>query len=219
MTLQLFAHPFSSYSLKALIGFYETGAPFTLRRLSSDDPATASEFAALWPLQRFPILRDGARTIVEATSIIEHLAVHHGAGASLIPRDPDAAVEVRMMDRVFDNYVHVPQSKCVFDFVRAPEARDAQGVAEARALLDQAYAWLDGRMAGRQWAVGDEFSLADCAAAPALLYGNWTHPIDARFVDLLAYRRRLLARPSVARAVDEGRPYRSYFPLGAPDRD
>jgi glutathione S-transferase len=219
MTLQLFAHPFSSYSLKALVGFYETGAPFTLRKLSSDDPATAAEFAELWPLQRFPILRDGERTIVEATAILEHLAARYPGAGTLIPADPDTAVEVRMMDRIFDNYVHVPQGKCVFDVVRSPERRDAQGVAEARDLMDRAYAWLDARMAGRTWAVGEAFSMADCAATAALLYGDWTHPIDRKFETLIAYRRRLLARPSVARAVDEGRPYRSYFPLGAPDRD
>ena len=219
MTLQLFAHPFSSYSQKALIGLYENDIPFTLRKLSSDDPATAEEFAALWPIQRFPILVEDGRTILEASTIIEYLQARHPGPVRLIPEDPDAAVEVRMLDRVFDNYVMTPQGKCVFDAIRAPEARDVQGVAEARALLDTTYAWLDQRMAGREWAVGESFTLADCAAAPSLFYADWTHPIPAQLVNLHAYRRRLLARPSYARAVDEGRPYRHFFPLGAPDRD
>jgi glutathione S-transferase len=112
-----------------------------------------------------------------------------------------------------------PQQKIVFDAIRKPENRDGQGVAEARAMLDIAYRWLDGKMAGRQWAAGDGFSLADCAAAPALFYADWTHAIGESFANVRAYRRRLLARPSFARAVDEARPYRQFFPLGAPDRD
>jgi len=124
-----------------------------------------------------------------------------------------------MLDRVFDNYVMTPQGKCVFDAIRPAEVRDAHGVAEARAMLETSYAWLDGWMAGREWASGDAFSLADCAAAPSLFYADWTHRIGAQFTNLHAYRARLLARPSFARAVDEARPYRSFFPLGAPDRD
>ena len=123
------------------------------------------------------------------------------------------------MDRVFDNYIMTPMQTIVFDFIRAPELRDAYGVARARTMLDTAYAWLDGLMAARQWAAGDNFSLADCAAAPSLFYADWVHPIPERLGNLRAYRARLLARPSFARAVDEGRPYRSLFPPGAPDRD
>jgi len=137
----------------------------------------------------------------------------------LIPEDPKAALEVRMMDRFFDNYVSTPQQKIVFDRIRDEANRDAQGVAEARAMLETAYAWLNQRMAGREWAAGDSFSLADCGAAPFLFYADWTHPIADAFAHVRAYRRRLLARPSFARAVDEARPYRAYFPLGAPDRD
>jgi glutathione S-transferase len=219
MTLQLFAHPFSSYCQKALIAFYENDIPFTFRMLSSDEPANTEEFAALWPIKRFPLLVDDGRTILEASTIIEHLQVRHPGPVRLIPQDPDAAVEVRMLDRVFDNYVMTPQGKCVFDAIRPAEVRDAHGVAEARAMLETSYAWLDGWMAGREWASGDAFSLADCAAAPSLFYADWTHRIGAQFTNLHAYRARLLARPSFARAVDEARPYRSFFPLGAPDRD
>jgi glutathione S-transferase len=219
MTLQLFAHPFSSYCQKALIAFYENDIPFTFRMLSSDEPANGEEFARLWPIKRFPVLVDNGRTILEATSIIEHLAVRHPGPVRLIPEDPDAAVEVRMMDRVFDNYVMTPQGSIVFNSIRQPQDRDPYGDTQARAMLETAYAWLDERMADRQWAAGETFTLADCAAAPSLFYADWTHPIDPRFGHLLGYRRRLLDRPSFARAVDEARPYRSYFPLGAPDRD
>ena len=112
-----------------------------------------------------------------------------------------------------------PQGKCVFDALRAPESRDPAGVADAKTMLETVYAWLDQRMEGREWAVGDAFSLADCAAAPSLFYADWTHAIPERFTTLIAYRKRLLARPSFERAVDEARPYRAFFPLGAPDRD
>ncbi len=214
MSLQLFFHPFSSYSQKALIALYENGTPFTARVLSPEDPATGAEFAARWPIKRFPILVDGERTILEASAVIEYLDAAHPGPVRLIPQDPLAAVDVRMMDRVFDNYVSTPQQKLVYDALRAPEARDAQGVGEARAALETAYAWLDARMADREWAAGT-FSLADCAAAPALFYADWSHKIADRFANLLAYR----ARPSFARAVDAARPFRPYFPLGAPDRD
>jgi glutathione S-transferase len=218
MTLQLFAHPFSSYCQKALIALYENATPFTFRMLSPEDAETGAEFAALWPIKRFPVLVDEGQTLFEATIIIEHLQIHHPGPVTLIPADPDAALEVRMLDRFFDNYVSTPQQKVVFDAIRAPEARDPQGVADARAMLETAYAWLDQRMAEREWAAGD-FSLADCGAAPFLFYADWTHEIGPQFANVRAYRKRLLARPSVARAVDEARPFRPFFPLGAPDRD
>jgi glutathione S-transferase len=219
MSLQLFAHPFSSYCQKALIAFYENETPFTFRMLSPEEPTNGEQFAALWPIQRFPLLLDGERMVPEASIIIEYLQVHYPGPVRLIPDDADAAVDVRMMDRFFDNYVMTPQGKCVFDSLRAPEARDTQGVSEAKAMLETSYAWLDQRMAGRTWACGETFSLADAAAAPSLFYADWTHAIPAQFKAVHAYRARLLARPSFARAVDGGRPYRHFFPLGAPDRD
>jgi glutathione S-transferase len=124
-----------------------------------------------------------------------------------------------MLDRILDNYVSTPQQKVVFDCLRPEDSRDAYGVAEARAMLETAYAWLDRHMAGREWAAGDSFSLADCAAAPALFYADWVHEIARRFANVRAYRARLLARPSFARCVEEARPYRPLFPLGAPERD
>lgn len=219
MSLQLFAHPFSSYCQKVLIALYENDIPFQMRLLSPDDPATGEEFQCLWPMQRFPLLLDGERPVMESSIIIEYLQQHHAGPITLIPEQPDAALEVRMLDRFFDLYVMTPMQKPVFDSLCPADLRDAYGVAEAKKLLARSYAWLDEKLAGRTWAAGDTFSLADCAAAPSLFYADWVSPIDATFANLRAYRQRLLARPSFARAVDEARPYRSYFPLGAPDRD
>jgi glutathione S-transferase len=217
--MKLYAHPFSSYCQKVLIALYENGTPFELQLLTQDDEVTLAEHAALWPLKRMPVLVDEGWTVVEASIIVEHLGLHHPGPARLIPDDARAALDVRMLDRFFDNYVMTPMQKIVFDSIRPAESRDAYGVAEARALLDTAYRWLDDTIAGREWAAGGTFSLADCAAAPSLFYADWVHRIDESFPQLRAYRRRLLDRPSFARAVDEGRPYRSWFPLGAPDRD
>lgn len=216
--MKLYAHPFSSYCQKVLIALYENDIPFELRMLGGDEQA-AAEHAALWPLKRMPVLVDEGRTVLEASIIVEHLALHHPGPVKLIPADRQAALDVRMMDRIFDNYVATPMQRIVFDVIRAPENRDRQGVAEARKMLDTAYGWLDERMRGREWAAGDAFSLADCAAAPALFYADWAHPIGAKFSSVRAYRARLLARPSFARAVEEARAYRPLFPLGAPNRD
>jgi glutathione S-transferase len=217
--MRLFAHPFSSYCQKVLIALYENDTPFEFRMLAPGDERATAELAALWPLGRFPVLVDDGRTVVEASIIIEYLGLHHPGPVRLIPEDLRAALDVRMMDRFFDNYVMAPMQKIVGDRIRAAEQRDPQGVAEARATLDTAYRWLDDVVTGREWAAGDTFSLADCAAAPALFYADWVHPVGTAFSNVQAYRRRLLARPSFARAVDEARPYRPLFPLGAPDRD
>jgi glutathione S-transferase len=217
--MKLYAHPFSSYCQKVLIALYENDIPFEFRMLAPDDERMAAELEALWPLKRFPVLVDDGCTVVEASIIIEHLGLHHPGPVRLIPGDARVALDVRTMDRFFDNYVSTPQQKIVFDSIRAAENRDRQGVAEAREMLDTAYRWLDDAMTRREWAAGDAFSLADCAAAPALFYADWTHAIGEAFSNVHAYRRRLLARPSFARAVDEARPYRPLFPLGAPDRD
>ena len=219
MPMKLYAHPFASYCQKVLIALYENDTPFELRMLAPGDEKAAAEQEALWPLKRIPVLVDAGRTVVETSIIIEHLGLHHRGPVRLIPEDPRAALDVRMMDRFFDNYIMTPMQKIVSDSIRAAEDRDRQGVAEARKMLDTAYRWLDDAMTGRQWAAGDTFTLADCAAAPALFYADWAHPIGETFSSVHAYRRRLLARPSFARAVDEARPYRPLFPLGAPDRD
>ena len=217
--LQLFAHPFSSYCQKVLIALYENATPFEWRLLGGDDAATQAEHEALWPLKRMPLLLDEGRAVMESSIIIEHLALYHPGPVSLLPAAPRDALAVRALDRFFDQYVSTPMQKIVFDRIHPESQRDPQGVIEARQLLDRAYAWLDQTLAGREWAAGPDFSLADCAAAPALFYADWTQPIAPQFAVVQAYRRRLLARPSFARAVDEARPYRAYFPLGAPDHD
>ena len=217
--MKLYAHPFSSYCQKALIAFYENGTPFEWGLLSPENEPALAEHAALWPLRRMPVLVDAGRTVIEASLIVEYLDLHHPGPVRLLPQDARDALEVRSLDRCFDNYVMTPMQKIVLDLIRPAEHRDPYGVAEARRLLDTSYAWLDGRLAGRTWAAGDAFGLADCAAAPSLFYADWVHPIGAEHRVLRAYRQRLLARPSFARAVDEARPFRKFFPPGAPDRD
>ena len=217
MALTLYSHPLASFCHKVLLALYENGTPFDYRSL--EDAQNGAELAALWPMKRFPVLVDGQRTVLEASCIIEYLQLHHPGAVRLIPADADAALDVRMLDRFFDNYVSTPQQKVVFDALCAETDRDPHGVRKARAMLETSYAWLDARMATRTWACGDDFSLADCGAAPFLFYADWTHAIEPRFANVRAYRERLLARPSFKRAVDEARPFRPYFPLGAPDRD
>jgi glutathione S-transferase len=219
MSPTLFAHPFSSYCQKVLIALYENQTPFAYRLLDRSDVATMEEFEALWPIKRFPLLVDGQQTVAESTIIIEHLELNHPGPTPLIPHDREAALEVRFLDRCFDNYIHTPMQRIVSDSLRQEGERDPKGVEDARHMLDTAYEWLERRLPDRGWAAADQFGLADCAAAPALFYADWVHPISDAFAKVRAYRSRLLARPSVARAVDEARPYRSYFPLGAPDRD
>ncbi|NYZ16341.1 glutathione S-transferase family protein [Azospirillum sp. RWY-5-1] len=213
----LFGHPFAAYCQKVLIAFYEAEAPFRFRVLT--DPDTAAEFRSLWPVQRMPILIEDGRTLMESTVIIEHLALTRPAARPLLPADPHDALAVRTMDRIFDNYIMTPMQAIVFDRLREEGNRDPYGVAQARRLLDTTYAWLDDTLAGKSWAAGEGFSLADCAAAPSLFYADWVHPIDPGLERLRGYRQRLLERSSFAHVVDEARPYRTLFPGGAPDRD
>jgi glutathione S-transferase len=215
MSLTLYYHPFSSYSQKAEIAFYQKGIAFEAKLLDGSG-SVQSDFAALWPIGKFPILTDGDRLVFEATGIIEYLDARYPDTERLVPADPLQAAEVRMWDRFFDNYINGPQQRIVYAAI-GQEVDDGTGGAKWKAALDTAYAILDRRMAGRDWAASDRFSLADCAAAPALLYADWTHPIGKQFRNVWAYRDRLLAWPSYARALDEARPYRHFFPLGAPE--
>jgi glutathione S-transferase len=218
MSLALHAHPFSSYCQKVLIALYENDIPFDLALIDFGDPKSMAAFEALWPVKRMPVLVDGDKTVMESSIIIEHLELHHGGNGRLIPADPSAALDVRFMDRFFDGYVMTPMQRIVSDSFRAADKHDEQGVAGARSLLDTSYRWLEKHMAGREWASGDGFTMADCAAGPAL-YADWVHQIPAALPNVRAYRGRLLARPSFDRVVNEARQYRSLFPLGAPDRD
>ncbi|GGF78520.1 glutathione S-transferase [Azorhizobium oxalatiphilum] len=211
MSITLYLHPFSSYCQKAKMAFYEKEIPFETRMLDGSEPG-ASDFAALWPIGRFPVAVEGERLVFEATGIIEYLEARFPDAMPLIPADPLAAAEVRMWDRFLDNYISYPQQRLVYGKL----GREADDPPRWRAALETAYGLLDARMAGREWVAGD-FSLADCAAAPALLYADWSHPIPEGLAALKAYRARLLARPSYARALDEARPWRAYFPLGAPE--
>lgn len=213
MSLQLYMHPLSSYTHKALIALYENDLPFTPLRV--DEPEIGAAFRVLWPVGRFPVLRDDARgaVITEATTIIEYLAVHCPGPVDLIPSDRAAAVKVRERDRFFDNYLHTPMQKFAFDARRPPEARDAYGVDEARALYRTALDVLEADMATRTWAVGETFTLADCAAAPALFYGDrFFGPFARTHPNAMAYLARLKARPSYARALREAEPFFHMLP-------
>jgi glutathione S-transferase len=162
-SMKLYAHPFSSYCQKVLVALYENATSFEYRNL--EDASASAELESLWPLKRFPVLVDGGHTILESSTIIEHLQIHHAGTTRLIP-EGDAGVAVRMLDRIFDNYVMTPMQKVVLDQLRPEAGRDAYGVTEARGQLDRIYAWLDRRVTGHAWAAGSAFTLADCAAAP-----------------------------------------------------
>ncbi|MCO5120587.1 MAG: glutathione S-transferase family protein [Burkholderiaceae bacterium] len=220
MALALYGHPFSSYTQKALIALYENGTPFEFRCIGPDTPQHSAEWLRRWPLGKFPLLVDGDRQVVETSIIIEYLQLAHPGPVRLLPADPMAALDVRFLDRFFDLHVMDAMQIAVDSALgRIPVTSPAAGRALAGERLERAYAWLEGWLAGRTWAAGEEFTLADCAAAPSLFYADWTHRISDAHPMLRAYRARLLARPSFARAVDEARPFRPLFPLGAPERD
>ena len=219
--LRLFAHPFSSYCMKVLIPLWADRTPFSYRHIENghpDEPANAAYLLARSPFGQFPLLMDGDRAIFESTPIIDYLALHYPGSNRWIPAG-DEGLRVRFLDRFFDLHVMSNMQKVVGDQLRPEGKRDPFGVAKARSDLGKAYDWLETNLATDQWAVGDNFTLADCTAGPSLLYADWVEEISPSRPRLAAYRARLLAHPAVARAVDEARPYRSYFPLGAPDRD
>ncbi len=219
MSLALYGHPFSSYTQKVLIALYENGTPFEFRCLGSDTPQHSAEWLRRWPLGKFPLLVDGERNIAETSIIIEYLQLVHTGPVRLLPADPTAALDVRFLDRFFDLHVMTAAEHAVHGALTGVPEKRQQGLLLATTKLELAYAWLEGHLAGRTWAAGKDFTMADCAAAPSLFYADWTHQIPEKYSLLRDYRARLLTRPSFARAVDEARPFRSYFPLGAPNRD
>lgn len=223
--LRLHGHPFSSYTWKALIPLYANGTPFEFVQMEGDRPLSEQFPGKVHPGGHIPVLEDSGIVVFEATSIVEHLAVHHPGPAPLIPEDPAEAVVARMMDRVFDNYVMGNMQRVVAaHFVNRDkpelglrEMPDAAEVAGGRMRLRQAYAWLE------QWlgenGLPPHVSLVSCAAAPSLFYADWIEPIGENQTRLRALRAELLALPAVSRCVEDARPYRAFFPLGAPDRD
>jgi glutathione S-transferase len=211
VSLTLHQHPFAAYCWKALIALYERDVPFTSELVEAD----RSALAALWPPASLPVLVDGDTVVPESSTVVEYLD-RHGSAPPLIPESRDAALWTRVWDRVIDGHVMTPMQAIVFDALRPDGDKDPYGVANARAKLDDAYAILDGRLDGG-WLAGETFTLADCAAGPALHYADVVHPIDrGAHPALSAYLERLLARPSVARVIDEARPYRELFPLPWP---
>jgi glutathione S-transferase len=217
MSLQFFGHPFSSYTQKVLIALWADETPFEYRILEQDHPENFEELKRHSPYGLFPLIIHDSRPVFESTTIIEHLQAHHPGPNRWIP-DGEEGRRVRFLDRFFDLYVMGNMQVPVADKLRPDGTQDALGVERARQKLHVAYDWLE-REIGHAWAAGDRFTLADCAAAPSLFYADWVEEIGDGRPKLKAYRERLLAHPIVARAVDEGRPYRAYFPLGAPDRD
>ncbi|KQP11831.1 glutathione S-transferase family protein [Pseudorhodoferax sp. Leaf267] len=213
MALTLYYHPLSSYCHKVLVALYEAGVPFTPRHVNLGDAADRATLTALWPMCKFPVLQDEARTVAESSIVIEYLAQHFPSAAALLPADTDTRLQVRLWDRVCDQYVHQPMQKIVGDRLRPAGEQDARGVADARALIQQAYAMLDRQLDGRTWLASEGFSLADCAASPALFYAAILEPVPPAHAQLRAYCERLLARPSVARTVQEAGPWFQYFPF------
>ena len=216
MSLDLFFHPFASFCQKALIAFYENDTPYEPHIVDLGDEGQRAAFLALWPIGKFPVVRDGrlGLTLPESTIIIEHLDLHYGGATRFVPADGDAALQVRLGDRFYDHYVQEPMQKIVGDRNRPPGAKDPHGVTQARAILQTAYGLIEHRMAARTWNMGESFTLADCAAAPALRYAAMVEPFEKTHPATAAYLRRLSDRPSFARVLDEAAPYAHFFPKG-----
>lgn len=214
MTLKLYYHPLSSYCHKALIALYENDIAFDPVVVNLMDPVSSGEMKALWPVGKFPVLKDEQRNhvVAEASVIIDYLDTHY-ARRRLIPADPDKAWQARMWDRFFDLYVMEKQGKLVDDNMRPEESRDPFGVAKAKEALAKSYAIFEARLGENIWAIGDDYSLADCAASPALFYANCAVPIDDTTPRLKAYYQRLVERPSYLRALKEAAPFFDWVPL------
>jgi glutathione S-transferase len=218
MSLTLYAHPFSSYCWKVQIPLDADGTPYEYRNVDPSNPGVMDELKALWPIGKFPILGDDGKVIAESSCIIEHLQAHHPGANVWIP-DGEEGRRVRFLDRFFDLHVQGNMQPSVNHALRPEGCGDAFGAEQGLNALRIAYDWLEANLPDSEWAAGDRFTMADCAAAPALFYADWVDEIGDARPRLKAYRARLLAHPAVSKSVEAARPYRAYFPLGAPDRD
>jgi len=214
MSLTLHFHPLASYCWKALIALYENDTPFTPNLVDLGDPAARAALVKLWGIGKFPVLRDEARneTVPESSIIVEYLDSHYRGRTRFIPDDPARALQTRLRDRFYDLYVHLPMQKIMGDRLRAEGKQDPHGVEEARAQLRTSYAMIEQQLAHGGWAMGEDFSLADCAAAPPLFYGSMVVPFGDANKNLSAYFERLKARPSFARVMQEAEPYFQMVP-------
>lgn len=214
MSLTLYIHPLASFCHKVMIALYENGTDFRSETVDFFDPGSAAAHIERWPVGKIPVLFDSAnrRTVPETSIIIEYLDRHYPGPVPMLPADPELRLDVRLWDRFFDLYVSTPMQKIVIDRIRPEGKNDPHGVAEARATLDTAYQMIDGQLWADAWATGETFTMADCAAAPALFFASIVHPFDAGQTHLAAYLDRLFARPSVKRTIDQARPYFSNFP-------
>jgi glutathione S-transferase len=214
MSLTLHYHPLASFCWKPLIALYENDTPFASHVVDLFDPASAAAFKTIWPIGKFPVLRDAARdrTVLESSIIIEYLAQHYPGKTQLIPADPELARQVRFHDRFFDLHVHEHMGKAITDRLRPAGKNDAYGVEQAKARLATACGMIDQGMAGKTWAMGETFTMADCAAAPALFYANMVMPLGDTYKNTAAYLDRLTQRPSFARALKEAQPYFAMIP-------
>jgi glutathione S-transferase len=215
MALVLYYHPLASFCHKVLVALYENETAFEGRIVDLLDEASSAELRAFWPMGKIPLLRDEARSraVPETSIIIEYLNQHHPGRVELIPADPERALQARLWDRFFDLYVSVPMQKIVGDRLRPSGQSDLAGVDQAKDTLKQAYAAAERQLEDRTWAIGDTFSMADCAAAPALFYADIVLPFSASYPNTAAYFRRLTERSSFARVLSEARPYFHMFPL------
>ena len=219
MTLKLYFHPFSSFCQKVLIALYESDTPFEREIVDLMNPASAAAFKKMWPIGKFPVLRDEStdQTIPESSIIIEYLAEHYPGRSELVPRDRDLAREVRFSDRFFDLYVQLPMQKIVADRFRPEGESDSHGIEQARNQLRTALGVIEHKLVSKTWAIGDSFTMADCAAAPALFYANLAVPFDKDYKQAASYLDRLMQRPSFARCIEEAKPYRQFFPIKEAD--
>lgn len=212
MPLKLYYHPLASFCWKALIALYENDIPFEPVIVDLGDEASRNAFFAVYPIGKFPVIEENGLVVPGSASIIEYLAAHHPGKVALVPRDADAALQVRIWDRFYDSYVHEEMQKIVLDRLRQEGQTDPVGVAQAREQIRASYAILDREMAVRPWAAGEAFSMADCAAAPALFYAGKLEKIADDHPNVAAYLERLKARPSFARVLKEAEPYFKFFP-------